>query len=213
MSTWSRFYIFAAIVVVLGSGNVFAEKDRGILDFDVVFGGDFAWGGDELAKVPIVKITQSPFTGTNTSEEGTADLFAGSGVLVYVGCNIISTKHPIGVISTIGILSDWADIEDYSFSFNRTPLEVIPYFWRGRIRLGAGPTYHLSPKLNVGPEKLSFDSSMGVVLQAEVRLYSDWWGQTWVKLRETLISYSIDTPDGTSIINGNGTALGLYWAF
>jgi hypothetical protein len=83
--------------------------------------------------------------------------------------------------------------------FERTTVEVIPFYNFGRHRIGIGLTYHISPKFeqtaSVGNLEVEFDDALGGVVQYDVR-YDKWIS---AGIRAGFIQYdytggSVDAP-------------------
>lgn len=79
--------------------------------------------------------------------------------------------------------------------FNRFPVETILQYTPGKVRLGAGITYHINPKLHasgdLAPAEVAFDDALGAVYQLD---YITEMGLMW-GIRYTDLSYTVNNTD------------------
>ena len=168
-----------------------ADKSiEGILGFAV------SSGGDELGKVHLVN---------NSGDTSTESIEAGGLWYIYGGVQIATPAFPLRL--TLGYFEDGVNAKNGSVSFSRIPVELLGVFSNGTHTVALGPTYHLSPKLDMddaGYGSYEADDALGMVLMYEYTV-SDRYA---LGVRYTSISYDFGGSE-----NANGDNLGVMIEF
>lgn len=123
---------------------------------------------------------------------------AGSSLYFYGGMQFSSTVFPLRL--TLGYFADSVRARDSSVSFSRMPLELMGLYTNGAHAIGLGPTYHLSPELDladVGLGRQEANDALGLVLMYEYT-FDDIYA---FGVRYTNISYDFDGEalDGSNL--------------
>lgn len=198
----------AVAIFLLGMANVVAvvadEQENGLrMDWFVGFG--LTNGGDELAEAEV------SYNGDSHDEDlraGELITFTG-GIVVYFPLSAWSLQ------TSIGYHSDSVGDYDDDITFDRYPLELIPFYNFGNHRIGAGLSYHLSPELDLkeiyGP-KVEFDDALGWLVEYDYS-FSGWGSGGFVLgVRYMWINYEVDEVNGihTSGIEFDGNHAGIH---
>jgi hypothetical protein len=163
-------------------------------DFRPMVKAGYDFGGDTL-------VTAVFTNGSTQSIKANDGLFVGGGVSI-----LNDAKNLQGEV-TLSVKYESIDASNGSVEFTRFPLEALVFYRESQFRLGGGVTYHLSPKVKssgvVGGLSIDFKDALGVVLQADYRV----WREMAVGLRYTILEYKTASgPAGTAKSNGFGVA-------
>lgn len=130
-----------------------------------------------------------------------------AGQLVQLGGGIVQPFNERWEFqATVSWKFDSADAENGSISFQRFPVEVLAFFRKDALRVGGGPTVHLSPTLE-GEGTASalgtynFDDAVGLITQV------DYFFQPTLSLglRATYIEYESETEP----VSVHGNSIGI----
>lgn len=163
------------------------------------FGAGLTFGGDTL--------------GTLLYNNGdTSDLKAGGLFHFYGGMILEKPRSPFMMKFAFGWHFDQVSAINSSATFDRYPLDIIPYFRSNNIRMGAGLTYHMSPKADssdfVNGSVVNFKNAAGLAVELGINLgYSD---MHWLDFRFVSIDYKYDDIATTETVNGSH--VGVYYS-
>lgn len=173
-----------------------------------VMGFGLTYGGEKLAE------TKVEYDG-NTIDE---DLRGGDLITFAAGLVTYLPRREWSFQTTIGYHLDEVSADNGDIRFERYPLEFIPFYNSGNHRVGAGLSYHLSPKLNlkdIGGPKVAFDNALGWLVEYDYSFVG--WSKSGllVGVRYLWIDYEIDKINGTpaSGENINGNHVGVHADF
>ena len=163
-----------------------------------LFGAGLTSGGDTL--------------GTLTYSTGySADLKAGGLIHLYGGIMLEKPQSPFMMKFALGWHFDQVSARNGSATFDRYPLDIIPYFRTDKIRVGAGLTYHLSPKYDASDfagGTYNFKDAAGLALELGINLGV--MDRHWIEIRYVSIDYELDNVSTTTKFNGNN--IGVYYS-
>lgn len=149
----------------------------------LTFVAGLAEGGDELATVFF-------------SGGGSEDIKAGSGIYLNGGFMHSFADSPFDLQMTLGYFIENTSATNTQARFSRYPLDAMAFYRNGEHRIGAGLTYHMSPKLDLDQlgGTVTFENTNGFVLE---------YGYNWFGVRYTAIDYDTEefsyTADGNNI--------------
>jgi hypothetical protein len=159
---------------------------------------NFDFGGEELAHVSF-------------SDGGMSTIKAGQ-LATFSGGLIYHPAAPWTLEATIGYKFDKKSASNGTIEFTRIPLDLVASFVvGGAMRLGAGPTIHLSPTFHCdaavcgGEANISLSNSIGVIAQWAYG-FSHGARSFDVGFRYTHMRYS--SPDVASF---DGSSMGLFF--
>lgn len=144
---------------------------------------------------------------------GDTDVRAGG--LYYTGLGVQFANADWGVLANAAYHFDaaWGRLsDDDGAEFRRFAYDLLPYYRIDRaFRIGAGVTYHASPKasihVNDTKTNIKFDDALGVTVFAGYQLPES---RSWVELRYTDIDYEVETS-GFEDKDGAHFGLILHW--
>jgi hypothetical protein len=159
---------------------------------------NFDFGGEELAEVSISDGS------TRTLKAG--GLWTGAAGLFYQ-----APGSALAVEGTIGIKFDQAGASNGSISFTRFPVDLVISYTHEGLRLGGGPTLHLSPSVDCdaglcGEEvSIPLNQALGGIAQLA---YGFRRGNSAFDIgaRYTYIHYS-----GTDVPSFSGSSMGVFF--
>ncbi len=166
---------------------------------NVVIGAEISSGGDEIA--------------TLSSGDSIK-----AGELLYLGAGYdfsLNRDDSLRLRAMLGYKFVTVNASNGDIKFNRLPLDLTLIKRFGAFALGAGLSYHLSPKydgtVNGTTTRINFDDALGGTLQA-----SYYFAQRMeLGLRLTSIDYksnsSFHLPDGTVVNKLSGNSAGLFF--
>lgn len=160
------------------SSSLLADKS-----INYIVGMALTEGGDKLAKV---------YLEYEDGDVGSENIKAGGSLYFYGGMQFNTPAFPLRL--TLGYFIDSVNADNGSVSFSRMPLELLGLYSNGPHAIGLGPTYHLSPELDLadaGLGTLEVDDALGLVLMYEYT-FDDIYA---VGVRYTNISYDFDGED------------------
>lgn len=203
----------AVAVFLLGMATVGAvaanEQDNGSqMKWFVGFG--LTHGGDELAEVEVI------YDGDSHDE----DLRGGELITIAAGI-VVNLPLPAWSLQTsIGYHTDEVGDFDEDITFDRYPLELIPFYNFSSHRIGAGLSYHLSPELDlklIGGPKVKFDDALGWLIEYDYS-FSGWnSGGVVLGVRYLWIDYEVDKVNGIRSsgveIDGNHVGIQINYMF
>jgi hypothetical protein len=171
----------------------------------------FTDGGDELAK------TRVDYNGDSENDK----VRAGNLVTLTTGAVINLPVPQWSVQASAGYHFDIVNGEDGDILFDRYPLELIPFYYTGYHRFGAGLSYHLSPELDLkdvdGP-KVKFDDAVGWLVEYDLSISG--WGTPHglvFGLRYMWIDYKVRQVDDQRVsgfkFDGDHYGFHLNWIF
>lgn len=189
--------MFLFLLIMFGiSSPLMAEGD---IRVHGTFGAGLTNGGDTLGTLVYT-------TGDS------ADLKAGGLFHLYGGLILEKPQSPFMMKIALGWHFDQVSAVNGSAEFDRYPLDIIPYFRNGRVRMGAGLTYHLNPKYDDSDfpngDVFKFKNAAGLALEFGINL-----GVTdthWIDLRIVSIDYELKDINTTSKVDGNH--FGVYYS-
>lgn len=199
-----------ALAAVLMLGQGFAQADSRGFGVNWLLGGGLTFGGDKLAEVEV----------SNGGNTDNVDIDAGELFYIAGGLIIPFSDTGFSLQTTIGWHRDGVVASNGDASFERFPLELIPFYNYKRHRIGAGLTYNLSPELDLddaGGSKVEFDDALGYVIEYDyVFGKSALDGGLMLGARYAFIQYEVDSIDGTSVTNADdidGNYFGITFGF
>jgi len=203
----------AAAILLLGMVTIVAaaeneEENLSRMDWFVGFG--LTHGGDELAEVEV------EYDGDNHDE----DLRAGELITLAAGIVVYFPLPEWSLQTSIGYHTDAVGDYDDDITFDRYPLELIPFYNFRNHRIGAGLSYHLSPELDlkeIGGPKVKFDDALGWLVQYDYS-FSGWESGGFVLgVRYLWIDYEVDKVNSFSTsgveIDGNHVGIHINYMF
>ena len=126
---------------------------------DFVFGAELAGGGDKLAEyATVVRIEGGP------PFQSSSSLRAGTAGHLFLGLAFSRSDIPLKLQATWGkSMNRTADIDDLDSTFSRYPVEILPYLYYEKVRMGIGFAYHIGPtfKEDLYDETYRFDNASG----------------------------------------------------
>jgi len=163
-------------------------------------------GGDELAEVEL------DFDGDSIDE----DLRGGELITLAAGAVVYLPLPAWSLQTSIGYHFDEVSADNGDITFERYPLELIPFYNIRNHRLGAGLSYHLSPELDLGEldgSKVEFDNALGWLIEYDYS-FSGWQsGGFVVGLRYLWIDYKVEKVDNKNVSGGfefDGNHVGVH---
>ncbi|MGD2074805.1 MAG: hypothetical protein PVG38_07790 [Gammaproteobacteria bacterium] len=183
-----------------------SPKNRARLDWFVGLG--LTHGGEKLADVEL------EYDGDTIDE----DLRGGDLITLAAGIVVYLPLPALSVQSSIGYHFDEISSDDGDIRFDRYPLELIPFYNFRKHRIGAGISYHLSPKLDLkelGGPKVKFDNALGWLVEYDYK-FSGWKQSGFVVgMRYMWIDYEVDKVDGTRVSGADidGNHFGVHMDF
>ena len=206
-------HLIAVTVFLLGMSTVVAvvanEQENGSrMDWFVGFG--LTHGGDELAEVEV------KYDGDRHDE----DLRAGELITVSGGIVVYFPQPAWSLQTSIGYHTDSVGDYDDDITFERYPLELIPFYNFNKHRIGAGLSYHLSPELDlkeIGGPKVKFDDALGWLVEYDYS-FSGWEkGGFVLGVRYMWIDYEVDKVGSFSVsgaeVDGNHVGIHINYMF
>ena len=204
----------AVAVILLGMATVVAaesnEPENGLrMNWFVGFG--LTHGGDELAEVEVF------YDDDSHHDE---DLRAGELITLAAGIVVYSPLPAWSMQTSIGYHTDEVGDYDDDITFDRYPLELIPFYNFGNHRIGAGLSYHLSPELDlkeIGGPKVKFDDALGWLVEYDYS-FSGWKSGGFVLgARYLWIDYEVDKVNSMRAsgveIDGNHVGVHIDYMF
>jgi len=182
----------AVTIFLLGMANVIAvvaDEPKNDLRMDWFVGLGITSGGDELAEAEVEY-------NDDTIDE---DIRAGELITLTGGIVVYFPRSAWSLQTSIGYHSDSVGDYDDAITFDRYPLELIPFYNFGNHRIGAGLSYHLSPELDLkdirGP-KVEFDDALGWLVEYDYS-FSGWENSGFaLGIRYMWIDYEVNEVDG-----------------
>ena len=173
-----------------------------------VIGFGLTYGGEKLAEA------QVEYDGHTIDE----DLRGGDLITVAAGFVTYLPQREWSFQTTIGYHLDEVSADNGDIRFERYPLEFIPFYNSGNYRVGAGLSYHLSPKLNlrdIGGPKVAFDNALGWLVEYDYSFVGWRKAGLLVGVRYLWIDYKIDKINGTPASGENidGSHFGVHADF
>jgi hypothetical protein len=170
--------------IAMGADSGNADKP-----IDFIAGFALTAGGDDLAEIALVNEN-----GHISSES----IKAGGLWYIYGGMQFNTPAFPLRL--TLGYYEDNINASNGSVSFSRIPLELLGLYKTGQHTFGLGPTYHLSPELDLkdaGLGSYKADDALGLVLMYEYAFDNNYA----LGVRYTNISYDFggDNVDGSNL--------------
>jgi hypothetical protein len=139
---------------------VFPAASRAV-EVKPLFKAGIDFGGDTIAQVTFTD-------GSTDSIKANDGFYIGGGALIGTGIENVEVELSLAYKYS-SINASNGDI-----TWTRFPAEALVFYRFPNFRVGGGPTYHLSPKLEgsgvVGGLNVSVDNALGVVLQADYLL-------------------------------------------
>jgi len=202
--------LIAVAVFLSGMVNAVAvvgEEQEDSLRMDWFVGFGLTNGGDKLAEARVVY--------DDDYYDYEDDLRAGELATLTGGIVVYFPRSAWSLQSSIGYHTDSVGQSDDDITFDRYPLELIPFYNFGNHRLGAGLSYHLSPELDLkeldGP-KVDFDNALGWLVEYDYS-FSGWESGGFVLgIRHVWIDYEVDEVNGNRV-SGNefdGDHVGIH---
>ena len=120
---------------------------------------------------------------------------------------------------TIGYHFDEVSADNGDITFERYPLELIPFYNFRNHRIGAGLSYHLSPELDLkelGGSKVEFDDALGWLIEYDYS-FSGWRSGGFVLgARYLWIDYQVEKVDDRRVpgcFEFDGNHVGIHVDF
>ena len=162
------------ILAVLGAAALPAATHAA--DLRGVFVAGFDTGGDKLLTVTFTD-------GSSDSIRANQGLYAGGGI------SVLTESKDIEFQTTLAIKYDGVSASNGSATFTRIPLDALVFYRWEKVRVGAGLTYVMSPKVKtsgIPPTDLNvtLDNAVGGLVQADYLL-----GRVAIGLRYTALDY------------------------
>lgn len=166
----------ACCILALSTTPALAEW-KGVAHAGYEFGGD-----------PVYKAWNA-FTGATV-----LSINGGDGMVLAAGAAYV-VNPKVALQTTLGWKYQGSKDDDYgvSASFSRFPVDAIAQYSQANLRLGAGLTYHLSPKVSGISTSYTLESSVGTVLQFDYTTEADLtWGLRYTDLTYSYNGYDFD---------------------
>jgi hypothetical protein len=203
----------AAAVFLLCMATIFSavanEPEKGSrMDWFVGLG--LTHGGDELAEAKV-------YYDDDTHDE---DLRAGELITIAAGIVVYFPQPAWSLQTSIGYHTDAVGDYDDDITFDRYPLELIPFYNFRNHRIGAGLSYHLSPELDlkeIGGPKVEFDNALGWLVEYDYS-FSGWESGGFILgVRYMWIDYEVDKVNSISAsgveVDGNHVGIHINYMF
>lgn len=195
---YKKSFAQGAIITLLGGFSSMLCADMTMTDsgagnavkpMEFIVGFALTSGGDELAEVPLLN---------GSGDIDSENIDAGGFWYIYGGMQFDTPAFPVRM--TLGYFEDGVDASNGSVSFSRIPFELLGLYTTGPHTIGLGPTYHLSPELDLkdaGLGSYEMDDALGLVLMYEYTFENNFA----LGLRYTNISYDFggDDVDGSNL--------------
>ncbi len=199
----------AGVILSLATVAAAADGERGnAAAISWLIGFGLTYGGEKLAEV------EGEYDGDRYNQ----DLRGGDLMTVAAGMVVYLPQPEWSVQTTISYFFDEVSADNGDIRFDRYPLELIPFYNFGKHRIGAGLSYHLSPKLELkeidGP-KVTFDDALGWLVEYDFS-FSGWENRGFVLgVRYLWINYEVDEIDGSPASGDNvdGNHVGVHVDF
>lgn len=205
--------LIAVAVFLLGMATIVAavasEQENGSrMEWFVGFG--LTQGGDELAEVELI------YDGDSHDE----DLRGGELITIAAGIVVYLPLPAWSLQTSIGYHTDEVGSYNDNITFDRYPLELIPFYNFSNHRIGAGLSYHLSPELDlkvIGGPKVEFDDALGWLVEYDYS-FSGWKsGGVVLGVRYLWIDYEVDKVNSIRAsgveIDGNHVGVQIDYMF
>ena len=189
------------MATVVAAANEPEEGSR--MNWFVGFG--LTHGGDELAEVELIY----------EDDSHDEDLRAGELITIAAGIVVYLPMPSWSLQTSIGYHTDAVGDYNDDITFDRYPLELIPFYNFSNHRIGAGLSYHLSPELDlkeIGGPKVEFDDALGWLVEYDYS-FSGWENDSVVLgVRYLWIDYEVDKVNkvGTPGIDVDGNHVGIH---
>jgi len=137
------------------------------------------------------KIVEAPLTNGDT-----ATIRANEGLYVGGGVSVINDDKNLEFVGTLNYKYRGISAYNGTITWTQVPIDALGFYRWEKFRLGAGATYHMSPRIHgtgVVAGNISVDNALGGVVQGDFLL-----GKVNIGLRFTHITYK----------NSNGSAKG-----
>lgn len=148
-------------------------------------------GGDTLVNV------------TFTSGD-TASIRANRGVYIGGGVSLVNEAQDVETEISLSYKIDDITASNGDVTWTRWPIDAVVFYRWPTIRLGAGATYHLDPKLHssgvVSGLNVEFKDSLGFLLQMDYRIDK----RINIGLRYTMMDYEVQGSGASVSANGIG---------
>ncbi len=180
-----------AAVALFGTGFVQAMDISPTGKLGVDFGGD-------------TLVTVFFADGSSDNIDTNEGLYFGGGV------SAVNDAGTLEIEATLSYKFSFITAENGDVDWTRLPLDLMAFHRFQKIRVGAGITYHLNPKLTgtgvIGGLNIAFKDALGFVLAADYRL-SD---KGYLGLRYTALDYEVETAglSGEASADGVGIVIG-----
>ena len=133
-----------------------------------------------------------------------------SGGLIYLALGTVYQfpESPYQIQPSFGYHFDTLDSDNGSADFDRTFIEVIPFYKiTETTRLGLGITNILSADYSEPGFDLEFDKPLGIIAEINWRLSGgSWWGLRYVDME-----YTVESANGFNIAEADITIDGSYF--
>ena len=198
--------LLSMVAVVAATAN---EQENGSrMDWFVGFG--LTHGGDKLAEAEV------EYNGDTYDD----DLRAGELLTIAAGIVVYFPQPAWSLQTSIGYHTDSVGDYDDDITFDRYPLELIPFYNFSNHRIGAGLSYHLSPELDlkeIGGPKVKFEDALGWLVEYDYS-FSGWEkGGFVLGVRYMWIDYEIDKVGSFSVsgaeVDGNHVGIHINYMF
>ena len=198
--------LLSMVAVVAATAN---EQENGSrMDWFVGFG--LTHGGDKLAEAEV------EYNGDTYDD----DLRAGELLTIAAGIVVYFPQPAWSLQTSIGYHTDSVGDYDDDITFDRYPLELIPFYNFSKHRIGAGLSYHLSPELDlkeIGGPKVKFEDALGWLVEYDYS-FSGWEkGGFVLGVRYMWIDYEIDKVGSFSVsgaeVDGNHVGIHINYMF
>lgn len=203
--------ITAITILMLGLASAIAVADESAnaVEMKWLVGFGLTYGGDELAEVEL------DFDGDSDDE----DLRAGELITLAAGAVVYLPLPAWSLQTSIGYHFDEVSADNGDITFERYPLELIPFYNLRNHRIGAGLSYHLSPELDLkelGGSKVEFDDALGWLIEYDYS-FSGWQSGGFVLgVRYLWIDYKVEKVDDRRVPGGfefDGNHVGVHVDF
>ncbi|MFL6621074.1 MAG: outer membrane beta-barrel protein [Sulfurifustaceae bacterium] len=160
------------------------------LDTKFHYQAGYDTGGDTLMTVT--------FSGGDTQ-----NIKANGGLYFGGGVSMINEAENIEAELAISYKVDDITASNGSVTWSRWPIDALVFYRWPTIRLGAGATYHLDPKVHgtgVISGNFQFKDSLGFLLQLDYRINKN----MNIGVRYTALDYEVEGTSASASANGIG---------
>lgn len=181
----------SSLVALTAASLSVAASTAAALDSKFHYQLGYDTGGDTLVTVT--------FSGGETQS-----LRANRGLYFGGGLSLVNEAQDIETEIALSYKVDDVTASNGDATWSRWPIDALVFYRWPTIRVGAGATYHLNPKLDgsgvIGGLNVRFKDSLGYLLQVDYRVTKN----INIGLRYTAMDYEVEGSNASAGANGIG---------